>query len=140
MSSRPAPQLGFSFEYLMFIFTRISGVSMVLLAIIGVAAAFWMGARTQMDIGALVRWTFFPNPNHVVNTDIPDITLGWATAYWQIMQMLTIFFAGTHGINGIRMVLEDYIGPSWGKVFLRGLLFLVWLFMLIVAVYVILAS
>ena len=140
MSSRPVPQVGFSFDYLMFIFTRLSGVIMILLAVGGVAAAFWMGARTQLDVSALMRWTFFPNPNHVVNSDIPDVTLGWATAYWQIMQMLVIFFAGTHGINGLRMILEDYIGASWGRVFLRGFLFLAWLFMLILAVYVILAS
>jgi succinate dehydrogenase / fumarate reductase membrane anchor subunit len=140
MSSRPAPQIGFSFEYLMWIFTRISGIILIILAIVGISAAFIMGARTQMDVGTLMRWTFFPNPNHVISSDIPDVTLGWATAYWQIMQMLVIFFAGTHGINGIRMVIEDYIGASWLRIFLRGLLFLIWLFMLILAVYVILAS
>ncbi|HSQ27015.1 MAG TPA: hypothetical protein VLM80_07805 [Anaerolineales bacterium] len=140
MSSRPAPQIGFSFEYLMWIFTRISGIILIILAVVGISAAFIMGARTQMDVGTLMRWTFFPNPNHVISSDIPDVTLGWATAYWQIMQMLVIFFAGTHGINGIRMVIEDYIGASWLRIFLRGLLFLIWLFMLILAVYVILAS
>lgn len=140
MSSRPAPQIGFSFEYLMWIFTRISGIILIILAIVGISAAFIMGARTQMDVGTLMRWTFFPNPNHVISSDIPDVTLGWATAYWQIMQMLVIFFAGTHGLNGIRMVIEDYIGASWLRIFLRGLLFLIWLFMLILAVYVILAS
>lgn len=140
MSSRSAPQIGFSFEYLMWIFTRISGVALILLAIIGITAAFIMGARTQVDVGTLMRWTFFPNPNHVVNSNIPDVTVGWANAYWQIMQMLVIFFGGTHGINGIRMVIEDYVGASWLRIFLRGLLFLVWLFMMILAVYVILAS
>lgn len=140
MSSRSAPQIGFSFEYLMWIFTRISGIALILLAIIGISSAFVMGARTQMEIDTLIRWTFFPNPNHVVNSDIPDLTLGWSNAYWQIMQMLVIFFGGTHGINGMRMIMEDFIGSSWLRVFLRGLLFLVWLFMLILAVYVILAS
>ena len=140
MASRPAPQIGFSFEYLMWIFTRISGASLLFLAFIGIIGAFWMGARTQMDAGALMRWTFFPNPNHVVNTNIPDVSMGWATAYWQIMQMLIVFFGLTHGVNGLRVVIEDYLGASWKKVFLRGLLFLLWLFMLIVAVYVILAS
>jgi succinate dehydrogenase / fumarate reductase membrane anchor subunit len=138
MSSRPVPQIGISFEYLMWVFTRISGVAMLLLALFGMAAAFWMGARTQMDMVALMRWTFFPNSYHVVNTNIPDVTLGWANAYWNVMQILIIFFAGTHGINGLRVVIEDYIGSSWGKVFLRGLLFLIWLFMLLVALYVIL--
>lgn len=138
MSSRAAPKLGFSFEYLMWIFTRISGLSLILLALIGLAGAFWMGARTQMDVGALMRWTFFPNTYHVVNSDIPDIDLGWASAYWQIMQMLIVFFAATHGVNGLRMVIEDFTRPSWLQILVRGLLFLFWIFALIVAIYVIL--
>lgn len=138
MSSRPAPKLGFSFEYLMWIFTRISGIILILLALIGMSAAFWMGARKQLDVGALMRWTFFPNSYHVVNSNIPDVTLGWANAYWQVMQMLIVFFGVTHGVNGLRVVLEDYMGSSWGRVFLRGFLFLFWMFMLIVAMYVIL--
>ena len=140
MTSRPAPQIGFSFEYLMWIFTRISGLVLILLAVIGVIGAFLMGARLQIDLPTLVQWTFFPNPNHVVNSNIPDVAIGWATAYWQIMQMMIIFFAGTHGINGLRVVIEDYLNSSWFKIVLRGLLFLLWVFMLIVAVYVILAS
>jgi succinate dehydrogenase hydrophobic anchor subunit len=137
---RGAPQIGFSLEYLMWIFTRVSGIMLILLAAFGMAAAFWMGARTQVDIATLMRWTFFPNPNHVVNSDIPDVTLGWANAYWQIMQMLIVFFGVTHGINGLRVVLEDYMGRTWWRPVTRGLLFFVWLFVLIVAIYVILAS
>jgi succinate dehydrogenase / fumarate reductase membrane anchor subunit len=140
MYSRPAPQVGFSFEYLMWVFTRISGLALILLAIIGVIGAFIMGARTELDLTTLMRWTFFPNPNHVVNSNIPDVALGWATAYWQIMEMMIVFFGVTHGINGLRVVIEDYINRSWFKVILRGSLFLVWIFMMIIAVYVILAS
>lgn len=139
MSSRTV-QPGFTFEYLMWIFTRISGLGMFLLAFMGVAAAFALGARTQVDMPTLLRWTFFPNPNHVVNSNIPDVTMGWANAYWQVMQMLMAFFGITHGFNGLRVVVEDYLGQSIWRTFLRGLIFLLWLFMLIVAVYVILAS
>ena len=140
MHSQPAPQLGFSFEYLMWIFTRISGLALFLLSFIGVTGAFLLGARTQVDVGALARWTFFPNPNHVVSTNIPDVALGWANAYWQVMQMVILFFGVTHGMNGARMVLEDYIGKSWSRPLLRGLIFMIWLFVLIIGVYVILAS
>lgn len=140
MSSRPAPQIGFSFEYLMWIFTRISGLVMYLLAFVGLVMAFWMGARQQVDIGALARWTFFPNPNHVTNTNIPDVTLGWSNAWWQVMEMLLFFFAVTHGINGMRVIYEDYIGNTWGRALGRGILFLLWIFLLIVGIYVILAS
>lgn len=131
---------GFSMEYAMWIFTRLSGIGMILLALIGISGAFIMGARTQMDLATLVRWTFFPNPNHVINSEIPDVTLGWATAFWQIMQMLIVFLGISHGFNGLRVVIEDYTGQSIWRPFLRGLIFLLWLFMLIVAIYVILAS
>jgi len=124
----------------MWIFTRISGLALILLAVFGVTGALIMGARTQMDLPTLMRWSFFPYPNHVVSSNIPDVAVGWATAYWQIMQMLIIFFAVSHAYNGLRVVLEDFIGQSFSKPMLRGLILLLWMFSLIVAVYVILAS
>jgi succinate dehydrogenase hydrophobic anchor subunit len=41
-------------------------------------------------------------------------------------------------MNGLRVVIEDYVKRPWLRIFLRGLVFLLWLFMLIVATYVIL--
>lgn len=140
MTTKAPPRVGFSFEYIMWIFTRISALALYLLAFIGIAGAFYLGARTQTDVGTVLRWTFFPNPNHVVNSEIPDITIGWANAFWQIMQILIVFFGVTHGMNGLRIVLEDYLRQSWWKTFWRALIFLLWLFILLVAVYVILAS
>jgi succinate dehydrogenase hydrophobic anchor subunit len=140
MASRSAPQVGFSFEYLMWIFTRISGLAMFLLSFIGLFGAFYLGARQQVNLGALARWTFFPNPNHVVNTQIPDVTLGWANAWWQVMEILLLVFGATHGINGLRVVVEDYLSPSWWRTMLRGFFFLLWLFVLIMGFYVIQAS
>ncbi len=140
MRSRNIPPRGWTFEYLMWIFTRLSGLTMLLLAALGMTAAFIMGARTQMDLPTLMRWTFFPNPNHVMESDIPDITQGWSNAFWQIMQMLLVFFAVTHGFNGLRVVIEDYIDHTLLRPMLRGAIFLLWLFSIAVAIYVILAS
>jgi succinate dehydrogenase / fumarate reductase membrane anchor subunit len=68
------------------------------------------------------------------------VTLGWATAFWQIMQMLIVSLGITHGFNGLRVVIEDYTGQTIWRPILRGLIFLLWLFLLIIAIYVILAS
>jgi succinate dehydrogenase hydrophobic anchor subunit len=124
----------------MWIFTRISGIAMLVLAAFGMAGAFYMGARLQMDLPTLMRWTFFPNPNHVINSEIPDVAIGWANGFWQVMEMLVIFFAATHAYNGLRVVIEDYLKPSAFRPLLRGFIFLLWIFSLIVAVYVILAG
>jgi succinate dehydrogenase / fumarate reductase membrane anchor subunit len=139
MRARPA-RVGFNFEYMMWIFMRISGLAIIALALVGFSMALLQGARSQMDLPTLMRWTFFPNVNHVVNSNIPDVDLGWRTAWWQIMQMLIFFFAATHATNGLRNVLEDFVGQSFTQPLGRGLLLLLWLAVMIVAVYVILAS
>jgi succinate dehydrogenase hydrophobic anchor subunit len=140
MHERTIPQPGWSFEYIMWIFTRISGLTLLFLGLLGLTAALIMGARTEMDLPTLMRWTFFPNPNHVVNSNIPDVTAGWANAYWQIIEMLAVFFGASHAFNGLRVIVEDYIGHSFLQPMLRGFVFMLWLFTLVVAFYVILAS
>lgn len=131
---------GWNFEFIMWFFTRLSGLLMILLALVGFSAALIMGARTQMDLPTLVRWTFFPNPNHVLASDIPDIDMGWASVFWIIMQILIIVFAGTHAWNGLRMILEDFIGAAGWRNAVRVIIFILWLASLIVAVYLIMTS
>ena len=131
---------GFNFDYLMWLFTRISGIALILLAIIGFVTALIMGARTQMDLPTLVRWTFFPNPNHVASSEIPDIDLLWANGFWITMQILVIIFAATHAWNGLRMILEDFIGSAGVRIALRSLIFVLWLASLIIAINLILTS
>ena len=139
MRSRTMPKPSWNLEYLMWIFIRISGISLILLAVVGISAGLLMGARTQMDLGTLMRWTFFPNPNHVLDSEIPDIYL-WSNGFWQILQILVVFFAVTHGFNGLREVIEDYSKPGFWQGRVRFLIFLLWLFFSLVAIYVILGS
>jgi succinate dehydrogenase hydrophobic anchor subunit len=138
--TRIVPQRGFSLDYLMWLITRISGLALILFALISILFAFYMGAREQLDMVTFMRWAFFPNPNHVLNSEIPDVSLGWSNAFWQILSMLIVFFAFTHAANGLRMIIEDYLSHSVWQPILRGVIFLLWLFMIIVAVYVILSS
>jgi succinate dehydrogenase hydrophobic anchor subunit len=139
MRSRAMPKPSWNLDYMMWVFTRLSGLSIILLVVIGISAGLLMGARFQMDLGTLMRWAFFPNPNHVLDSEIPDLYL-WANGFWQIMQILVLFFAATHGFNGLRVVLEDYSLSGFLQVFLRFLILLLWIFSLLVGIYVILGS
>ncbi len=129
-----------AFEYGMWLFTRISGLALIILGAISLAAAFLLGGRTQIDMPTMFRWMFFPNPNHVVNSNIPDVSLGWSNAFWQIYSMLVIFFAAIHGLNGLRMVLEDYIENAFIVALMRVIVMVLLVSGAIVAIYVILAS
>ncbi|OQX61144.1 MAG: hypothetical protein B6I38_09690 [Anaerolineaceae bacterium 4572_5.1] len=139
MRSRTVPQPAWNLEYAMWMFTRLSGLAIPLFGLIGITAALIMGARTQMDLGTLVRWTFFPNVSHVMNSNIPDY-MSWGGSFWQIMELMIAFFGLTHGFNGLRVVLEDYTNPGFWQVFWRGIIFLLWLFSFLAAIYVVISS
>lgn len=136
---RTAPLRGFHFDYLMWLFTRLSALAMYLIAIVGIVAALLMSARQNMTVADLMRWAFMPNPNHVANTNIPDID-AWKGIFWQVMGILMLFFAGAHGFHGLLNVLEDYISHRWVRNLLRGLVVVIWLLMSAVGIYVILTS
>lgn len=140
MRSKKVVKPDWNLEYVMWIFTRLSAVSIALFAAFAMAAALFMGARTGMDLGALMRWTFFPNVNHVINTEVPNVTEVWANGLWQIMQILIVFFGVTHGFNGLRVVVEDYIKPGFWHVVIRSVIFLAWAFIMLVSVYVVFSS
>ena len=139
MTIRKVPQSGWNLEYIMFLFTRLSGFAFFILSIIGILAALYMGARTQMDLGTLMRWTFFPNINHVLDSEIPNTDL-WSSGLWQIFQISILFFGGTHGLNGLRVVLEDYVSHPAVQILIRLVIFLLWVLLLMVAIYVVLGS
>jgi succinate dehydrogenase hydrophobic anchor subunit len=138
-TSRPIRSAGF-IEFVLWLFTRFSGLLLLLFAAISMGVAFSLGGRTLLDLPTMTRWVFFPNPNHVVNSNIPDVSVGWSNAFWQIFSVLMIFLAAGHGINGVRMVLEDYISRPLLVALLRILLFMLWLAGMIFAVYVIVYS
>jgi succinate dehydrogenase hydrophobic anchor subunit len=136
---RTAPLRGFHFDYLMWLFTRLSALVMYLIALVGIVAALLMSARQNMTVADLMRWAFMQNPNHVANTNIPDID-AWKGLFWQVMGISMLFFAGAHGFHGLLNVLEDYISQRWVRNLLRSLVVVIWLLMSAVGVYVILTS
>ncbi len=139
MTSRTVAKRGFNLDYIMWLFMRLSALALYLVGLTGLIAAFVMGARTQTDVSTLIRWAFFPNSFHVVSSDIVNID-GFMNAFWDIMQFLAVFFGVTHGINGLRIVVEDFISSSWWRPIWRGFIFILWIFMLLVAIYVVQAS
>ncbi len=139
MTSRKVAKRGFNLDYMMWLFTRLSALALYAIGLTGLTAALIMGARTQTDLSTLIRWTFFQNPSHVLTSDLINLD-GFINQFWQVMQLLGVFFGVTHGINGLRIVVEDFIGSNWWRPIWRGFIFFLWLFILLVAVYVVLAS
>jgi succinate dehydrogenase hydrophobic anchor subunit len=136
---RTAPLGGFHFDYIMWLFTRLSALAMYLIAIVAITGALLMSARQNMTIADLMRWAFMPNPNHVVNTNIADIEV-WKTIFWQFMGVLMLFFAGAHGLHGLLNVLEDYISGKKIRMTLRYLVLVIWVAITLIGIAVIVTS
>lgn len=137
MRARAVPHRGLTLEYLMWLFTRLSGLALILVAFFGIFTAFYYGARNQVDMITVFRWMFFPNHYHIEAAAETIVDMDrWTTDLWQIMQLLILFFGVTHGVNGLRVVIEDYLGSSIKRFFWRGFIFLAWIFLFLVAVYV----
>jgi succinate dehydrogenase / fumarate reductase membrane anchor subunit len=85
---------GSSFEVFSWYFLRISGLALVLLAVLHVVIM------------------------HVVNTvdeiDHQFVVDRWSSPFWQFYDFLLLALALLHGVNGARICIEDYIRrPGW---------------------------
>ena len=136
---RTAPKRGVNFDYIMWLYTRLSALAMYGLALIGIVGALIMGARLQMSLPDLMRWAFTPEVTHVQNTDVANIDV-WKTLFWQVMGTLMVLLAGAHGYHGLLNVLDDYVKSAGWRIFLRYFTIAIWIAMTVVAVYVIFTS
>lgn len=130
---------GYDFETFMWVFVRLSALAMYLCAFIGLAGALIMGARTQMNLADVIRWTFMPNPNHVLNTNVPDLA-PWSTVFWKVMGSIFVVFATTHGLHGLLSVIEDYLTRTGLRRALRIIVILITLLMSGIGIYMILTA
>ena len=125
------PSRGSTFEYYTWLFTRLSGIFMLLMAAFGIVYANLAGGRTLMDMPTQYRWSFFPTYWHVQNSDIPDVFPNWSNSFWQIYAVLLFLVAAMHGFNGLRVVAEDYIHRPYLLLFAKWLVLILFLFTLL---------
>jgi succinate dehydrogenase hydrophobic anchor subunit len=130
---------GFDFETTMWVYTRLSALAMYLCAFIGLVGALILGARTEMNLADVIRWTFMPNANHVLSTNVPDLA-PWTTLFWKVMGSVFVVFAVSHGLHGLLSVIEDYLRTRWVRRAIRIIVFIFMLLMSGVGIYLILTA
>ena len=91
-AGKPRPESGL--ELYAWIFMRISGIVLLLLA-----------------LGHLLIMHIIHN---VDNIDFQFVANRYATPFWRTYDLMLLWLAMIHGINGVRTVLVDYIsGRGW---------------------------
>jgi len=126
---------GLNFEMFMWIITRLTALAMYALLLIAVIGALIMGARTQMNIADVIRWSFMPNPSHVQSTNVPDLA-PWSTTFWRLLASALLFIAAAHGTHGLVVIADDYIVSSRGRNTVRVLSVILLLVMTAMGLYI----
>ncbi len=78
-----------NFERFAYLFMRLSGIALIVLAV------------GHINFQIIV--------NDVHNLSLQFVAEQWSSWGWRFYDMLLLFFALSHGINGLRNVLEDYV-------------------------------
>ena len=116
--SLPLSKRGFNFEMFMWIITRLTALAMYALLLTAVIGALIMGARTQMNIADVIRWSFMPNASHVQSTNVPDL-VPWNNTFWKLVASAFLFIAVSHGTHGLVVIADDYIVSPRGRSIVR---------------------
>jgi succinate dehydrogenase / fumarate reductase, membrane anchor subunit len=132
----PRGRTGSKFEVYMWFFTRVTGILFLLMGAFNLIYANLAGGQGNMDVGAQMRWAFFPISFHVENTSV-EVTPNFWNPFWQAYSLLLVTFAATHGYNGLRVILTDYVRSPLLLAWLKALLFGLWVFTLVAAAFII---
>ncbi|MCZ7575473.1 MAG: hypothetical protein M5U01_43540 [Ardenticatenaceae bacterium] len=109
-----------NFELFAWFFMRISGVILLFMAVFHLLYMHFVVGVTKITFDVIAdRWT------------------GPAGAFWRMFDMFLLAFAFTHGTNGVRYVLEDYIESQGWRVFTKTILYLLYFALIILGAYII---
>ena len=96
-------------EIYAWMFMRLSGLALLFLALYHFYYMHFVIGVENIDFKTIVgRWTG------------PD------ALFWRMYDLFLLVFAFTHGINGARAVVNDYLTSRWGRNIVLGLLALLW--------------
>ena len=137
MKSRSLPlnKRGLNFEMFMWLVTRLTALAMYALLLTAVIGALIMGARSQMNLADVIRWSFMPNPSHVQSTNVPDL-VPWGAPFWRIIGSAFLLIAVSHGTHGLVAIADDYIVTPRGRKIVRVLSILMVIAMTAMGLYI----
>jgi succinate dehydrogenase / fumarate reductase membrane anchor subunit len=102
-AGRPRPESGL--ELYAWLFMRVSGVVLLFMA---------LGHLTIMHV-----------VNNIEVIDYQFVARRFATPFWRTYDLVMLWLALIHGLNGVRTLLDDYVRPPGWRVFSLASLYVV---------------
>ncbi len=105
------------FERYAWLFMRLSGVVLLFLAVFHL---FWMHFHIGVD-----------------NIDFQTVVERWSNPLWRLYDFALLAFALTHGMNGLRSLLDEYVATPGTRLTAKAALFLLYFALASAGAYVI---
>jgi succinate dehydrogenase / fumarate reductase, membrane anchor subunit len=113
---------GSTFELYSWFFMRVSGAILLFIAVFHLFYMHFVVDVTKIQYNVIVdRW------------------LGPAGTFWRTFDAMLLVFGFTHGTNGVRFVIEDYVHSDGWRATIKTLLYLAYFVVAFLGAYIIFA-
>jgi len=117
MASYSATQPASRFEMYSWLFMRVSGVVLLVMAVFHLLLMHYGIGVAQLSYDA--------------------VAARWANPWWRLYDLFLLFFALTHGANGARILMDEYLRAGGWRLLLKIVLSLLYLLLVVMGVWVI---
>lgn len=125
---------GFTFETVMWAFTRFTVLAMYGIMLVGLIVALSLSAQTGANFGDILYWAFFPN---LAQNPLGQI---WMTILAKLMVIAFVLSACGHGVHGVLEILDDYFTSAGARRWARNFIITYAVVASLIAMYVIWTS
>jgi succinate dehydrogenase / fumarate reductase, membrane anchor subunit len=113
-----SPRARSNFEQYSWLFMRMSGILLVVLVVGHLFVNLMVGRGIQA-------------------VDFAFVAGKWTNPFWQVWDLLMLWLAELHGVNGLRVIINDYAERDMTRFWLKTLLYLSALIVLVLGTLVI---
>ena len=131
----PLSKRGFTFETVMWAFTRFTVLAMYGIMMVGLISALIMSARTGANLSDILYWAFFPN----LAGNPLGASIG-VTIFAKLMVVVFILVVSGHGVHGVLEILDDYFTSPFARRWSRNFIITYAVVVNLIALYVIWTS
>ena len=127
----PVSKRGFTFETVMWAFTRFTVLAMYGLILAGILGALILSAQTGANFGDILYWAFFPT---VAENPLGQI---WMTILAKLMVIVFILVVSGHGVHGVLEIVDDYVPGAFARRWWRNFIIVYVILAILISAYVI---
>ena len=127
----PVSKRGFTFETVMWAFTRFTVLAMYGLILVGILGALSLSAQTGANFGDILYWAFFPT---VAENPLGQI---WMTILAKLMVIVFILVVSGHGVHGVLEIVDDYVPGAFARRWWRNFIIVYVILAILISAYVI---